>query len=201
MLSLLELGKEADSDKGRHDYLVSYESRFRSFRAKAVSLLEIGIMRGGSLRLWRDYFQQGLIYGLDACEECLFLEDRITTFLGRQENPSILNKIVKQSGPLDIIIDDGGHCGTQHVASFEVLWPHVKPGGWYCIEDAMSLYDICWTQPDDRTMLHIIQDQWENILRTRCDIAEIAVVGCGTQKEEGRNNGLIFLQKAVKEHD
>jgi len=55
-----------DTDKAKHThYLRNYEEYFRSLQDKEITLLELGVYRGGSMFLWRDYFRQGLIVGLD----------------------------------------------------------------------------------------------------------------------------------------
>ncbi len=198
-MSLFDYGKLRDTDKVIHAYLPHYAARFENRRNLPITLLEIGVMYGASLRMWKDYFPFGQIYGIDSEEISIVSEDRIRCFRGRQENEEFLRGVVQEIGLLDFIVDDGGHGGIQHVKSFDVLWEHVKPGGWYAIEDAFSLFDVCWTKPEDYTILHAIQDQWKEIVRSVSDIAEVAVVGCDTQKTIGRNNGLIFLQKAYSE--
>lgn len=194
--TLLDYGVLHDTDKVAHAYLSHYEQRFRSLRQEPVSLLEIGVMHGASLRMWKDYFSLGQIYGVDVKKSSLVSEQRIRCFLGAQGDAAFMRQVVVETGPLDFVVDDGSHRGVDHVKSYEVLWPHVKPGGWYAIEDAFSLFDTCWTNPEDCTILDTIQGQWKGIIRSSSDVAEVAVVGCDTQKPEGRNNGLIFFRKA-----
>ncbi len=189
MKSLTELGRLNSTDKLCHRYLPHYERRFEHLRNEPITLLEIGVWKGQSLRTWRDFFPKGIIYGLDIVPEYTFFEERIHCFLGDQSNAAFLARVAAAMGPLDFVIDDGGHKATQHVASFEGLWKHVKPGGWYCIEDCFSLYDECWTQRDDRTMLDVVAEQWGQIMRGASDIQEVAVIG------DGLNDGLIFIRK------
>jgi hypothetical protein len=55
-----------DTDKAAHThYLRNYEEYFRPLLDKDVRLLELGVLKGGSLLLWRDYFERGVIAGLD----------------------------------------------------------------------------------------------------------------------------------------
>lgn len=200
MQTLFEIGNTTGTDKVIHEYLPHYARRFESLRGFPVALLEIGIAQGASLRMWKEYFSQGRIYGIDIQQECIFSEERIKCFKGSQQDQEFLRQVINQVGPLDIIIDDGGHKATQHVDSFNALWDHVKPGGWYCIEDAITIFDVCWTDPKDYTILQIIEGRWKSIIRSQDDIAEVTVIGCGTQKPGiGRNNGLIFLRKARRD--
>ena len=55
-----------DTDKAEHShYLRNYEDYFGHLADRDICLLELGVYHGGSLQLWRDYFEQGLIVGLD----------------------------------------------------------------------------------------------------------------------------------------
>ena len=40
----------------------------------------------------------------------------------------------------DIIIDDGSHYNEHIVATFYMMWQHVKVGGWYIAEDLQASY-------------------------------------------------------------
>ncbi len=189
MDSLTELGKRYKTDKVPHGYLPHYELRFQYRRQEPVTLLEIGVWDGRSLRTWRDFFPQGQIYGIDIEPNYIVTDERIECFLGDQSDAVFLAKVVESTGPLDFVVDDGGHRADQHIASFNVLWQHIKPGGWYCIEDAFTLFDECWTQKNDRTILDVIGEQWGQIMRGTCNIQEVTVIG------NGPNDGLIFIRK------
>ena len=65
-------------------------------------------------------------------------------FFGDQSNTTFLAEIVSNTGgALDVIIDDGGHQTHLIMTSFEFLWPHLAPGGWYVIEDLTpGLYNV-----------------------------------------------------------
>ena len=183
------LGDENGTDKTVHRYLSHYEARFEGRRNEPVAILEIGIMKGSSLRMWRDYFPNGQVYGIDVVSESMYAEERIQCFLGPQENARFLAGVIDTTGPLDFVVDDGSHKAIHHVASFEALWPHIKPGGWYCIEDCFSIFNDCWTQPGDRTILDVIQEQWSEILTGKSEIAEVDVIS------DGMNDGLICFRK------
>ena len=85
--TLLDLAKQFRTDKGEHNhYLENYEASFQALRHEKVKLLELGIRHGGSLLLWRDYFENGVIAGLDV--NPVAIEDdgggRVHTFQGLQ---------------------------------------------------------------------------------------------------------------------
>lgn len=136
------------SDKwgGVHWYTQHYERHFAPLRDAPVRLLEIGIggyddprAGGGSLRMWQRYFRRGLIHGLDVHEKRLD-EPRIRTIKGDQSDGAFLDRLGAGLGGLDIVIDDGSHVNAHVLASFAALFPHVRPGGWYVIEDLQTSY-------------------------------------------------------------
>lgn len=113
-----------------------------------VRLLEIGIHRGGSLLLWRDYFPRGIIAGLDLCvPDSLANEERIRVFKGSQCDTEFLSDIARKVAPdgLDVIIDDASHCGWKTKISFWHLFDnHLKPSGLFVIEDWGTGYWADW---------------------------------------------------------
>ena len=54
-----------DTDKIQHHYLEVYDPILSRWTDKDVKLLEIGVRKGGSLELWRDYSPKGTIVGID----------------------------------------------------------------------------------------------------------------------------------------
>ncbi len=142
-----------DTDKALHPpHLDYYAEHFAPFVNQEVKLLELGIHRGGSLLLWRDYFEKGAIVGLDI--NPIELNDptgRIHTYQGGQQNTTLLDRIAQEHAPdgFDIIIDDCAHVGKLARASFWHLFDnHLKPGGVYAIEDWGTGYWETW--PDGK---------------------------------------------------
>src|ERR1700722_18692475 len=70
--TLDELGIRRITDKSSldHDYLDKYERLFAPFRDAPITVLEIGVFDGGSLRLWEDYFPRATIVGINIREAC-----------------------------------------------------------------------------------------------------------------------------------
>ena len=131
-----------DKSSRHHNYTKCYEMLFSSLRDKDINLLEIGVFRGASLKMWKSYFQNGKIYGLDINPDCKKLEEEnIQIFIGNQSDTNCLNSI-KESVPVgfDILIDDGGHTSRQQISTFENMFGCVKAGGWYVIEDLHTSY-------------------------------------------------------------
>ena len=140
MPDLAHIAAKYDTDKAVHGhYLRNYEQSFAGLRDKEVRLLELGVKGGGSLLLWRDYFERGVVVGLDI--EPVSLDDptgRVRTYRGAQQDTELLDRIARENAPegFDIIIDDCAHIGVLARASFWHLFErHLKSGGLYVIED------------------------------------------------------------------
>jgi len=190
MKSSLELLAELyGTDKLQHGYLPYYEKWFSCLRDGPVNLLEIGVWKGGSLRMWEGYFPHGQINGIDNRQRWMFETDQIKTFKGEQQDAEFLTKVAKETGPLDIVIDGGCHTGLSHVATWKALWPHVKRGGWYVIEDLHTLFIRNYTKPEDHTIMDELDDQRAAILRGHSTIREYRVVG------RRRRDGLLAMIK------
>ncbi len=142
-----------DTDKIQHAlHLETYMRYFSPFTEREIVLLELGVYKGGSLLLWRDYFSQGRIIGLDINPVTIQdLSGRIIVYQGRQEDTRLLDQIAWEQAPsgFDIIIDDCSHIGALSRTSFWHLFDnYLKPGGIYAIEDWGTGYWASW--PDGR---------------------------------------------------
>ena len=146
METLTEIGTRCKTDKATtHSFTEVYEKYFDSFKNEKIRLLEIGIFKGASLRMWNNYFSQGMIYGIDNCgigmgitpESIKNLEkERLKTFIGDQSKREDLKKFLNECGSdFDIIIDDGLHFQEHQQISLGFLFPHIKSKGIYVIED------------------------------------------------------------------
>ena len=123
-------------------YFEIYHRHFERFRGKKVVVVEFGVSQGGSLQMWRNYFgKKALIYGVDINPRCKQFEDSKTKiFIGDQEDREFLRMIADEVGPIDILIEDGGHTMGQQIATFEELYPVVKADGVLLIEDLHTSY-------------------------------------------------------------
>jgi len=117
----------------------NYEPFFAPLVGREIKLLELGVAGGAALRFWRDYFENATIVGLDRIP--VHIDDptnRIHVYQGFQQDTVLLDRIAKEQAPdgFDVIIDDCSHIGRFARISFWHLFQnHLKPGGFYCIED------------------------------------------------------------------
>ncbi len=123
-------------------YFDIYHRHLGRFRGKPIVVLEFGVSQGGSLQMWRKYFgRRAKIYGVDIDPRCKQFEARrIKIFIGDQEDRDFLRSIAEKIGPIDVLIEDGGHTMGQQIATFEELYPKVKTDGVFLIEDLHTSY-------------------------------------------------------------
>ena len=145
---LNKLGRIYGTDKiGTHFYTPHYQTHLRRFKYKRINLLEIGVGGyenpyggGRSLRMWKKYFPFGKIFSLDIYDKSALQENRIKIFKGSQVDKNFLDKVIEVTGKIDIIIDDGSHINEHVIETFNLLFPKLKDGGIYVIEDTQTSY-------------------------------------------------------------
>jgi hypothetical protein len=137
-----------------HTYTDYYYMIFNKNREKYRNVFECGIgtnnsdvkgyfkldgVPGASLKVWRDYFPNAMIYGADIDPTCLVQENRIFSQVMDQTNPKSIHNyfdsIVCPS--FDLMIDDGLHEFSAGKILFENSSTYLKPGGIYVIEDVV----------------------------------------------------------------
>ena len=159
-LDTFALQFKTDKASNCHAYTKIYDNRFRGLKDKPIRFMEIGIKTGASLQMWNSYFSKATIVGIDILPGCRTWESKLQrtkVCIGDQTDRAFLNKVGKDHGPFDIILDDGGHTMLQQQISFMELWRFVKPGGCYIIEDLHTCY--AKTHMDSsRTTLSFLKD-------------------------------------------
>ncbi|MFV0301396.1 MAG: class I SAM-dependent methyltransferase [Paracoccus sp. (in: a-proteobacteria)] len=132
---------------GYHDYTPHYHQVLGHLRDRPLRMLEIGVGgygyedRGGeSLATWRDYLTQAQITGLDIQAKSMDFGPRVRIVQGSQVDADCLSALVAERGPFDVILDDGSHRNEHVVESYGLLFPTLKPGGIYLVEDVQTAF-------------------------------------------------------------
>lgn len=130
-----------------HHYLKVYESWLGPLRGRPITLLEIGLWKGGSLRMWREYFgASATIVGIDIDPAvAAYADEGFRIFVGDQADPAFLQGVRDSIGAFDVVIDDGGHYMSQQVNTFEALYSATSC--LYIVEDTHTSY---WPKFKDR---------------------------------------------------
>lgn len=158
---LRELFDKHLCDKGSsHGYERVYEPLFEPLRDKPIRLLEIGVLRGASIKVWLEYFPKAHIIAVDTFmrvpveDVTALLNNRVSWYRcdSTQTRPNI--------DPVDIIIDDGFHTPEAQLATFNNYYPLLKDTGFYFIEDAPQLKID--TLPDAK--VHRMGGRWKSTI-------------------------------------
>ncbi len=140
---LEELGAKYLPSKRHHDYLRWYDLHFTPFRESATKIVEVGVETDRSIKMWEEYFPNATVYGIDVADHCLeFAGGRRRIHIGDQMDADFLSNFVDETGgEFDAIIDDGLHTPSAIKASFVNLFPSLKRGGVYVVEDIINQPD------------------------------------------------------------
>ena len=132
-------------------YIDNYAEIFSPLQGNQINILELGVFDGGSLKMWHTYFDYARIIGLDWGKKADFtgFEDRIQMYYGDQADINVLQQIVNDYKSFDVIIDDAAHTADKAKSSYEFLFPHLKSGGYYVIEDWGTGYWGSWKDGKD----------------------------------------------------
>jgi hypothetical protein len=141
-----EIGLKYECDKvSRHKYHELYPNIFDKFKNEDINLFEIGVCEGKSLKVWKEFYPNCNVFGLDIQRE--IFNDDVKIFKGDQSNINDLINVVNQIPKCDIIIDDGSHVPEHQLKTFYYLFENLlKDGGTYVIEDVECSY---W-KPSDK---------------------------------------------------
>lgn len=123
-------------------YFNVYDNLFSKYVNRQVTFVEIGVLNGGSLFMWRNFFgPQARIIGVDLNPEAtIWREHGFEIFIGDQSDSTFWENFIIETGKVDIILDDGGHTYFQQVVTVSSLIEHVNDDGLIVIEDTHSSY-------------------------------------------------------------
>jgi len=124
-------------------FLLPYYKRIPNMKMLEIGLgCDMNYEPGASVALWKKLFPKANLWEAEYNKTCVEIStkqgklDGFNTLVGDQGDNATLDKwISKSGGDFDVIIDDGGHHNCQIITSFIKLWPTIKPGGLYFIED------------------------------------------------------------------
>ena len=123
-------------------YFWVYEKHFKALTEKPIKMLEIGILNGGSLQMWKKYFHpDSVIVGIDINPSCKEHEENgVHVRIGDQSDPKFLASLIEEFGQFDLILDDGSHHVDHVRKTFEILYPRIAKEAVYFIEDTHAAY-------------------------------------------------------------
>ena len=129
------------SSKG-NIYFYVYDEIFQKFRNKEIIFVEIGVKRGGSLLMWRDWLgPKARIIGIDLDPNAKKLEEYgFEIYIGDQSSTKFWTNFFEKVGMVDVILDDGGHTNENQIMTTINCTNHINDGGLLVIEDISANY-------------------------------------------------------------
>jgi predicted O-methyltransferase YrrM len=135
----------------QHGYFPAYITLAATLGPKA-KVCEFGVRNGESLRMWQSLFPLGEVTGVDIDSSSVFPKDT-KRVICRQDDPELA-----RLGPFDLIVDDASHDGMLTRKTFEIMWPRVRPGGFYVVEDWFIGLGRYVDKAYDPAMLETVRD-------------------------------------------
>jgi len=173
MTPLCELAFKYGTDKCpqiKHSYTPYYYELLKDRRESIKKVMELGIgfhpnlatddrvydrglkrmyHKGASLKMWRDFFPNAQVYGVDRQPGIMFEDKRIETFLGDERSTEDWERILAQTGTdIDLFIDDGSHRESHQVSTCKFLMPKLDQGVIYIIEDVKTEANLSVALPE-----------------------------------------------------
>jgi hypothetical protein len=147
-----------------HDFYQRFYTKLLKEYQPKCDILEIGIRGGESLGMWNDYFDEGMIHGIDTNNYQSDLE-RVWMFNVDQSNEESLYNFSKNGFSYDVIIDNGTHKMKDLQITSQILFENLKPGGYYVIESLQTSNEcrepgkeiFGWGDPSKTTCLDMLQ--------------------------------------------
>jgi hypothetical protein len=185
----------SDKGSGHHNYTTFYHFIFKDIKDEIKNVFELGLgtndmsipsnMSGlgtpcGSLRGWREYFNNANIYGADIDEKILINEERIKTFKCDQTNTNSIEQLWKNFDfQFDVIIEDGLHTFNANKIFFENSINILKDGGIFIIEDIDKRY-----HSDFNNFINQVKNRYKFI-----DLVKIP-----NSRNDGDNNIILVIK-------
>jgi len=151
-INLTDLADQYGSDKGstKHRYTELYHMLFHPYRQRKINFLEMGLLIGGpehgvdkdrkttdlpSIRMWLEYFPKAQIMGLDVSDFSWFEHERFSFHRCDMDSRDEVAAAAASMPAPDIVIDDASHASHHQQNAFLEIFPRLKSGGLYVIED------------------------------------------------------------------
>jgi len=123
-------------------YFQVYEEIFNKYVGKKITFVEIGVLQGGSLFMWKEYFgKDARIIGVDLHPNAKELEKHgFEIYIGSQSDKNFWRNFYSKVGKIDILLDDGGHVNDQQIITLTESVNNINDGGIIVTEDVHTSY-------------------------------------------------------------
>lgn len=166
MSDLLNIFKNIELRTAKMDnYFEIYENLFAKFRNKKITLVEIGVLDGGSLMMWKKYLgDKARIIGVDLNPDCKKLEKHgLEIYIGSQSDQEFWKSFFQKIGKVDIIIDDGGHTNIQQIVTVENTIENINDNGVLVIEDTQTSFMKKFGNPSKYSFINYAKQKVDHV--------------------------------------
>lgn len=142
-LRLFDLYQRSPYLSLKHDsYFQVYEQLLRRYVGRKITFVEVGVLNGGSLFMWREYFGPAArIIGIDLNPAARQWQSAgFEIFIGSQSDPQFWRDFYARVGNVDVLLDDGGHTNRQQIITVHESLPHINDDGLIVVEDVHASY-------------------------------------------------------------
>ena len=142
-LRLFQIYKNLKHVSLKYDtYFQTYEEIFSEYVGKEITFVEVGVLLGGSLFMWREYFgKKARIIGIDLHPAAKELEKHgFEIYIGSQSDINFWKNFFSKIGKIDILLDDGGHGNVQQIVTLSEAIHNTNDDGTIVIEDTHTSY-------------------------------------------------------------
>jgi hypothetical protein len=146
-------------------YFPVYDRLLSSLRGRPIVFVEVGVLSGGSLFMWRDYFGDAArIIGVDLNPEATkWREHGFEIHVGDQSQEQFWSDFFSAVGPVDVLLDDGGHRNHQQIVTTVCALPHVNDGGLLLVEDVHASYMWKFGNPSRRSFINYCKEAVDSV--------------------------------------
>lgn len=198
-MTLEELAVQEGTDKQKncHNYTEFYSMFFEPIRNGKLSLLEIGVDSGFSMRMWHKYFPNAEISGIDlrGNYEYLIEEGCKATYIVDQSKREELVKFGNEhKDEYSIIIDDGSHNCDDQILTFQILFQSLQSGGYYICEDLLCSADKTRWAKNANSLEYFQKLVMDVNMGLKIDVGHL----CSNKRTEARKyDNLTYLENNI----
>jgi len=149
-MKTIDLFKQSKNFSSKWEkYFEVYDQIFEKYKEKKIVFVEVGVLNGGSLEIWKKYFHpESRIIGIDLNPDTKkFEKNGVEIYIGDQSNPQFWSNFFKEVGNIDILLDDGGHTNLQQIITLNECIKNINDEGILITEDTHTSYMKEFTNP------------------------------------------------------
>lgn len=165
-LAIYKAFKKSPHKSTKHlSYFDTYSELLNKYRGKPITFVEVGVLDGGSLFMWRNFFgKKARIIGIEFNPEAKKWEkEGFEIYIGSQSDENFWDNFFIKNGTVDIILDDGGHTNEQQITTAHKCIPFINDDGLLITEDTHTSYMFKFGNPSKYSFIEWSKGILDNI--------------------------------------